>query len=136
MFTLRDFTSSVLLKLGNISNRQISLPVLMETMYTTINRLLVELNLSTQNWLLKNTVLDNPDNGIYLIHESDFGTPVMVEIANSEIDSFRPIEIINFTNVMLSRDAGQLAAAIYTDVNSGQKRLVLTGQFTSFVIRD
>lgn len=114
--TIRDAEFAIKTKLGDIPDRQLSRNILLSTLMSTINRLIVELNLSSQNWLLKSMELSVNGNQSYKIPERNFGTPILVENVSSE-SSFgnSPIEIVNANNINVAQTSHRQAVTFYMD---------------------
>lgn len=123
-----DASFQIRTKLGDVSQHQLSENVLLSTLHSTINRLIVELNLSSQNWLLKSTEVTLNGGSRYPISTKDFGTPIMVERNGYNLDSnYRPIEIINANNLSLAAETGKRAVTFYRDGDSNRIQMSFSG---------
>lgn len=125
---LRSYVSDVRMKLGNVGERELPLHVMLSRLYSIVNKRLVELNLSSQNWLLR--AFEFPLNGTdtYPLSGAEgFGTPVMVEIASGQGGNYIPIEMVNRTNLQLVHGSGKVGVAFDSDGNTPTIRLSTPG---------
>src|ERR1051326_3052901 len=103
------------MKLGNVSEAQMPLHVLLSRLYSVIDKSIVELNISTQNWILRPFNFSFNGKDTYSLDGADdFGTPVLVEVAEYPGGIYVPVEMINRTNIRLAQESSKAAAAFDT----------------------
>jgi hypothetical protein len=109
---VQSYVSDIRMKLGNVGERDLPLHILLSRLYSVINKRIVELNISTQNWVLRWYEFSFNGSDTYpLSGIEDFGNPILVEIADVSGGTYIPIETVNRTNVRLAMEANKAAAA-------------------------
>lgn len=109
---LKDLYSRIKIKLGNINTRQLDPAILIENLYSAINKRLVQLRLSTQNHQLKSFTIPLTNQREYIIPASDFGREVIVE-ATTPTNTILPVEMQNYANLTSTDES--FAVAFYKD---------------------
>jgi hypothetical protein len=125
MYAVEDYKDSVYVRLGNLRTNQLDLVVVLENLYAAISKRIVELNLSSQNWLLKKVPVTLDGRSEYPLNADDFGTPVIVRVTDPMGGDAVGVEMVNVANFELARESGSGAVAFISD-ESGQTSVRLT----------
>jgi hypothetical protein len=101
--------------LGRPTQDKLSLGIILPFLLDSINFYGVDLQLSSENWLLTNEVI-TPSAKEELVTLSNFSVPVAVEVRSTDSSDeadWKPIQIINASDVQdIGRD-GDIAVAFY-----------------------